>query len=133
MITLITNSSCSSSRRACEWLKEYNIDYVEKRINEITFEELKKILSLTDRGTIDLEVRESPSAKEKGEWRSINRTINEAPSLKVLFYLIHSHPQHFKTPIIFTENKLSIGFNDNDFRAFIPREKRRLIREAAMS
>lgn len=125
MITLITGSSCSSSRKASAWLKAYNIPFEEKRINEMNFEELKQILALTDHGTPELEIR----SQRNGEWEKIHKAVLESPNLKTLFRVIQQHPRHFRTPILFTKNKLSIGFNDNEFRSFISRDKRRLMRE----
>ena len=129
MLTLITSNSCSSSRKVVAWLKDYNIPFVEKKMHELNFEDLKNILILTDRGTPELEVRESSSAKEKGEWAKIHKAVMEAPNLEYLIGIIQHHPRHFKTPILFTKNKLSFGYNDNELRSFISRDKRRIMRE----
>lgn len=98
MLTLITSSSCASSRKVVAWLKDYNIPFVEKKMHELNFENLKNILTLTDPGTPELEVRESSSAKEKGEWAKIHKAVIEAPNLEYLIGLIQHHPTILELP-----------------------------------
>ena len=53
-VTIYTQSSCSSSRKALKWLNENNIAYTEKRTTSqpLTLAEFKHILSMTEDGTV---------------------------------------------------------------------------------
>ena len=52
-VTIYTQTSCTSSKKALQWLRDNDISYKEKRITSepLTLSEFKRILSMTEDGT----------------------------------------------------------------------------------
>ena len=86
MVIIYLSPSCTSCRKAHAWLEEYNIPFIERNImkDPPTKTELKKILSLTAKGT-----EEIISTRSKAFMRL---DINiEDYSLEELYELIYHH------------------------------------------
>ncbi|GEL16067.1 Spx/MgsR family RNA polymerase-binding regulatory protein [Pediococcus cellicola] len=121
-ITVLWGPSCGSARRACQWLDEHHLDY--DRVNvvsqAISLQTLKKVLSLTEYGAEEIISERSKAYKKFGQKYIDSLTISE------LHRLLVRYPSLIKKPIIFTHNKLQVGFNEDEIRSFIPRETRRV-------
>ncbi len=118
MITIYTTPSCSSCRKAKKWLKEHNIDYVEKNLfnTKFTKNDLIEILEKTDFGFDDIISTRSKVFKEND--LSVDKlTINE------LIKFIQENPSILKRPIIIDDKRLQIGYNDEEIETFLPRIK----------
>lgn len=118
-VTIYTQASCSSSRKALKWLKENNIDYKEKRITSypLTLAEFKEILSMTEDGTDEI------IATNSNDFKNLNIDIDQL-SIQQLFNLIQEHPRMLRSPILLDEKRIQIGYNEMDIRRFIPRKVR---------
>ena len=92
----------------------YNLskDFMEK-------DDLIKILSLTENGFEDI------IATRGKTYASLNYNFDEL-GLEKAFELIQENPRLLKRPLIFDEDCLLIGFNEDGIRAFIPPEVRRI-------
>ncbi|WP_420865362.1 transcriptional regulator Spx, partial [Pediococcus damnosus] len=114
--------SCGSARRACHWLdtQELTYDKVNVVSTAITLDTLKKVLSLTEYGAEEIISERSKIFKKFGREYIDSLTISE------LHRLLVNYPSLIKKPIIFTHNKLQVGFNEDEIRSFIPRETRRV-------
>lgn len=115
----IYGSTCKSTQKAREWFEKHNLAYMYRDIVEdpLTTNEMKKILSLTENGTEDvLSVRSNI-------YKQLDLDLANL-SLHELFEYIDVHPDLLRKPIIFTKDKLQVGFNDT-IRQFIPKEKRK--------
>ena len=119
MLTVYTSPSCSSCRKAKEFLKEQDIPYTEKNIfvNVLNENELKDILTKTENGTEDIISKKSKIIKE-------NKTDINNMTIKDLIAFIRENPSVLKRPIIVDETKLQVGYNSEEIRVFIPHEKR---------
>ena len=118
MITVYYRKTCSSSRRAVEWMKEHQIDYQLYRVEQISKEEILNILSLSENGLDDL-VKLQGSAETLKKIKVLySMCLNDAISYLKL------HPEVLKTPIMFTRKKLLIGYHEAEIRQFVPRSKR---------
>ncbi|CAH0324203.1 transcriptional regulator SpxA [Priestia megaterium] len=120
MINLYTTTSCVSCRKAKAWLEEHQIDYIERNLSyePITEDEIKNILSMTEKGTDEIISTRSKIPQK------LNIEI-DALSLQDLYDLIKSHPFILKRPIIIQDRKiLQIGYKEEEIRAFIPRKLR---------
>ena len=119
MLTVYTSPSCSSCRKAKEFLKEQDIPYTEKNIfvNVLNENELKDILTKTENGTEDIISKKSKIIKE-------NKTDINNMTIKELIAFIRENPSVLKRPIIVDETKLQVGYNSEEIRVFIPHEKR---------
>ena len=119
MLTVYTSPSCSSCRKAKEFLKEQDIPYTEKNIfvNVLNENELKDILTKTENGTEDIISKKSKIIKE-------NKTDINNMTIKELIAFIRENPSILKRPIMVDETKLQVGYNSEEIRVFIPHEKR---------
>lgn len=119
MIHVLTSPSCASCRKVHSGLTHYQIPFVEKDISKVALEieELKFILSLTENVVDDILSKRS----------KIYQTLNidfEQLSLKQTLDLIIEHPYLLRRPISYNQNKLIVGFNEDDIRIFLPNEVR---------
>lgn len=119
-VTIYTQSSCSSSRKALKWLKENNIAYTEKRITSqpLTLIEFKNILSMTEDGTDEI------IAINSNDFKNLDLDIEQL-SIQQLYELIQKYPRMLRSPILLDEKRIQIGYNEMDIRRFIPRKIRK--------
>lgn len=120
MIIIYLSPSCTSCRKAYAWLEEYNIPFIERNImkDPPTKTELKKILSLTAKGT-----EEIVSTRSKA-FRRLKIDIEDM-SLQELYELIYDHPEILRKPIIIDHRRIQIGYNESEIRQFVPKKVRR--------
>ncbi|HWL26458.1 MAG TPA: transcriptional regulator SpxA [Ureibacillus sp.] len=118
-VTIYTQSSCSSSRKAIKWLKENNINFVEKRITShpLTLNEFKNILRMTEDGTDEI------IATNSNDFKNLHIDIDQL-SIQELYDLIQKHPRMLRSPILLDEKRIQVGYNEMDIRRFIPRKVR---------
>ena len=118
-VTIYTQSSCSSSRKALKWLKDNNIAYNEKRITSqpLTLAEFKQILSMTEEGTDEI------IATNSNDFKNLKVDIDQL-SIQQLYNLIQQHPRMLRSPILMDKKRIQIGYNEMDIRRFIPRKIR---------
>ncbi len=119
MITIYTTSSCSSCRKAKKWMEEYQIPYREINlfVRRIKHDELMEILMRTENGMEDIVSSRSKVIQEdKVDLDSLS--LNEAIDFLV------ENPSAMKRPIIVDERHFQIGYNEDEIRAFIPKEMR---------
>ncbi len=121
MVTIYTTSSCSSCRKAIEWMKQHNIPFKEKNIfkEKLTVKDIHNILKNTENGYDDIISTRSKIFTES------NLNIDDMKTSE-LEQLIIDNPSILRRPIIIDDDKIQIGYNDDDIRVFIPRELRRL-------
>lgn len=114
-ITIYEKPSCNSSKIALRCLDNYNIEYEKLRINSISFKHLVSILKMTECGLDDIvRTQRVPAVLKKKVRKLYSLTLSEA-----LIYLL-LNPELLRTPIIFSENKLLVGFNPYEIRKFVP-------------
>ncbi|MGE7918705.1 transcriptional regulator Spx [Viridibacillus sp. NPDC093762] len=118
-VTIFTQTSCTSSKKALQWLKENNISFTEKRItsDQLTLPEFKLILSMTEDGTDEI------ISTNSKDFKNLNCDINHL-SIQELYDIVKDHPKMLRSPILVDEKRLQVGYNDMDIRRFIPRKVR---------
>jgi regulatory protein spx len=84
----------------------------------LTADELKSILALTENGTDDL-----ISTRSK-IFQKLNVDVDEL-SISQLIDLIETYPSLLRRPIILDKKRMQIGFNEDEIRAFLPRNYRK--------
>ncbi|MDR2832851.1 MAG: transcriptional regulator Spx [Streptococcaceae bacterium] len=128
MITLFSSPSCTSCRKARNWLTEHEIEFKERNVmsSPIKKEELKSILALSLEGTDDLISTRSKVFQE------LNVDLDDL-TISELCELIETYPNLLRRPMIIDTKRLQIGFNEDEIRAFLPRNVRRVeLRHAQM-
>ena len=118
-VTVFTHTSCSSSRKTLDWLREQNIPFIEKKLTDqgMSFTEFKDMLRLTENGTTDL------LSVQKSVYKQAADQLDEM-SLRELYSFVASHTQILKSPIVVDDNRIQIGFSEKEIRTFIPRHDR---------
>ena len=84
----------------------------------LTSDELRSILALTENGTDDL-----ISTRSK-IFQKLNVDVDEL-SISQLINLIETYPSLLRRPIILDDKRMQIGFNEDEIRAFLPRNYRK--------
>lgn len=128
MITIYTTPSCSSCRKAKKWLDDHRIEYVEKNLftHPLTDEDLDLILANAENGFDDIISTRSKVFKEE-------QLDIEDMRISELIEFIKANPSVLKRPIIVDENRMQVGYNEEEIRVFIPKRLRELLMRIDMS
>lgn len=122
MICIFYRGSCNSSKKAISWLEQYGVKLEKKRMSQLTPEILIKILSLSDNG-FDAVI------KRPGRIGHINRktyALLESMNMGEAIYYLLENLDLLQSPLVLEEDKLMIGFNEDEIRKFLPKRYRRL-------
>lgn len=119
MIKIYTVSSCTSCKKAKNWLNAHQLSYNEHNLAKetITKEEVLNILTKTENGIASIVSSKNRYAK------SLDFDIEEL-SVNEVIDLITSNPRILKSPILIDEKRLQVGYKEDDIRAFLPRAVR---------
>ena len=119
MIKIYTVSSCTSCKKAKNWLNAHQLSYNEHNLGKeaITKEEILNILTKTENGIASIVSSKNRYAK------SLDCDIEEL-SVNEVIDLITSNPRILKSPILIDEKRLQVGYKEDDIRAFLPRSVR---------
>lgn len=122
MIKIYITPTCSSCRKAKKWLDEHNVKYKEINLltTKLTKDDINLILKNTENGFDDII---SPRSKIMKEAKiDINEmTVNE------LKEFIIDNPTILRRPIIVDDDRLQIGYNEEDIDVFMPDKLRKLM------
>ncbi|PZO96443.1 Spx/MgsR family RNA polymerase-binding regulatory protein [Streptococcus halichoeri] len=128
MVTLFLSPSCTSCRKARTWLLKHEVDFEEHNIitSPLNHDELMTILSFTENGTEDI-----ISTRSK-VFQKLDIDVEDL-SISDLIELIATNPSLLRRPIIMDDKRMQIGFNEDEIRAFLPRDYRKQeLREATI-
>ncbi len=122
MIQIYTTPSCSSCRKAKKWLEDHRIEYREKNIFNIklTRDDILMMLKNTESGFEDIISTRSKVFQDN------NLDIDDM-SMKDLIQFIIENPSVLRRPIIVEDNKMQVGYNEDEIRTFIPKRLREII------
>ncbi|HEN8956306.1 TPA: transcriptional regulator Spx, partial [Streptococcus agalactiae] len=109
-----------SCRKARAWLSKHEVAFEEHNIitSPLNKEELLQILSFTENGTEDI-----ISTRSK-VFQKLAIDVDEL-STSSLMELISENPSLLRRPIILDKKRMQIGFNEDEIRAFLPRDYRK--------
>lgn len=119
MIRLYTAPGSQSCRKAKSWLTDRHMDFVEKNIlsTSLQEDELREFLERSENGTDDIVSRRSKVFQQ-------SNLDFDGMSTHELIQFIQKNPAILKRPIIMDERRFLVGYNDDEIRAFIPKEQR---------
>lgn len=119
MIRLYTAPGSQSCRKAKSWLTDRHMDFVEKNILSTSLQEaeLREFLERSENGTDDIVSRRSKVFQQ-------SNLDFDGMSTHELIQFIQKNPAILKRPIIMDERRFLVGYNDDEIRAFIPKEQR---------
>lgn len=113
MIVIYTSPGCASCRKAKAWLKEHDKSYVEKNIFStiLNDKELRFLLTRSENGTDDLISRRSKVLQ--------NTDVDiDSMNLNTLIKFIQCNPSVLKRPIILDEDRMLIGYDNEEIEVF---------------
>lgn len=121
MIVIYTVPSCSSCKKAEEWLRAHELEYREVNLltDEIKREELLRILSLTEEGTEEI-ISKRSSAYSRLDINFDTLTVDR------LIDIIEENRTLLRRPLIVDEKRLQVGYNEDNIRKFLPRSFRKV-------
>ena len=121
MVDLYVSPSCTSCRKAKQWLEQYNIPYKERNIisDPLNREEIIHVLRMTEEGTEEIVSTRSKAFQE------LNIDLDDI-SMNELIDLIEKNPSLLRRPIILDDRRMQVGYNEDEIRRFLPRSVRRL-------
>lgn len=129
-VNLLSTPSCTSCRKAKQWLIDHNVDFVERNIfaNPLSENELKQIFMLSEGGTDDV-ISTRSFVFDQCRAKMSSMTISEVISLLAI------HPELIRRPILMDPKRIEFGFNEDEIRCFLPRTTRKceleqMVREA---
>ncbi|MBF0778266.1 transcriptional regulator Spx [Streptococcus cuniculi] len=119
MIKIYTVSSCTSCKKAKNWLNAHQLSYNEHNLGKeaISKEEILNILTKTENGIASIVSSKNRYAK------NLNCDIEDL-SVSEVIELITENPRILKSPILIDEKRLQVGYKEDDIRAFLPRSVR---------
>lgn len=121
MIILYSSPGCASCRKAKQWLKDHQLEYVEKNIFSTILKEkeIKYLLSRSENGTEDI------ISTRSNAFKKLNKGVDDF-TLAELVDFIRNNPSVMKRPIIINEDNFLVGYDDDEITAFVPKELRNL-------
>ncbi|MGM9886787.1 MAG: transcriptional regulator Spx [Lactococcus sp.] len=121
MIKIYTVMSCSSCRKAKEWLESHQLEFEEVNLisDKITREDFLKILSLTENGTEEI-ISKRSRAYQRLDLDFDRLSINE------LVQIFGDNRTLLRRPLILDDRRLQVGYNEDDIRKFLPRQIRQV-------
>lgn len=119
MVTLYTSPSCTSCRKARAWLEENAIPYTERNVfkEPLSRDEIKNILRMTEDGTEEIISTRSKLFAE------LDVKLDDL-SLSQLIEMIQQQPALLKRPLMIDEQRMQVGYNEDEIRRFLPHEVR---------
>lgn len=119
MIILYTAPGCASCRKAKQWLKDNDMNFIEKNIftTLLKEDEIKYLLQRTENGTEDI-----ISTRSKA-FQLLHMDLDDL-SMKELVDFIQKNPSVLKRPIMINERNIVVGYDDDEITALVPAQLR---------
>ena len=119
MIKIYTVQSCSSCKKAKEWMADHGLDFQEVNLltDNLTKADFLKILSLTEEGTEEI------ISKRSRAYQRLNIDFDTI-SINELVELFEENRTLLRRPLILDDKRLQVGYNEDDIRKFLPRSVR---------
>ncbi|SKA11221.1 regulatory protein spx [Pilibacter termitis] len=120
MLKIFMSPSCTSCRKARQWLIDHEIPYIERNTvrQKVNADELREILMMTENGTEDI------ISKRSNAYSLIKDRMDDM-SVGELIATIEEYPTLLRRPIMIDDKRLQVGYNEDEIRVFLPRKIRR--------
>lgn len=112
MLHIIGIKNCDTVKKTLKWLEERDIEF--------TFQDVKKD-PLSDEEVLDIVKKlsiETVINKRGTKWKSLN-VADKKLSDQQLFDLVTEHQTMIKRPVIYREDSVMIGFDEDALESFI--------------
>ena len=120
MIVVYTSPGCASCRKVKQWLKDREMDFIEKNIFSFMLNEteIKHLLKRSENGTDDIISKRSKIIQQ-------SKIDVEDMTTGELVHFIQQNPSVLRRPIIVSERNFLVGYDDEEIDVFIPPELRK--------
>ncbi len=117
MVVIYTSAGCVSCRKAKQWLKQNNIEFIEKNIFNVLLDpqEIIYLLSRSENGSDDIISKRSKVLQE-------SKIDIDSMTITELVKFVKQNPSVLKRPIIINERNLLVGFDEEEIEGFLPLE-----------
>ncbi len=121
MIVVYTSPGCASCRKVKQWLRDRNLEFIEKNIFKtlLNDNEIKHLLIRSENGSDDIISKRSKVIQESG-------VDIDSMTTAQLIEFIRNNPSVLKRPIILSEDNFQVGFDEEEIGIFVPQELRRV-------
>jgi len=131
MITIYTTPSCSSCRKAKNWLEKHQIEYVDKTLSTYSLKEADIIDILNKLISNDYDEIISHRSNDYNRLeRELGPNFLEKLKKEEIIQIILKNPSILKRPIIVDEIRLKVGFHEDEIAIFVSDEIRQQILNA---
>jgi len=115
MVILYTSAGCISCRKARQWLKQNEIQFMEKNIFSVLLDkkEIAYLVSRCENGFEDIISKRSKKLAE------IDFDL-ESLSFNELVTFIQQHPSVLRRPILIDVDNMLVGYDDDEISTFLP-------------
>ncbi|MFK4897220.1 ArsC/Spx/MgsR family protein [Lactococcus petauri] len=112
----------TSDKQAVAWFKRRGFEVYEEKMYQLTKENLRHILALTELGFSEI------LKHRAGEGTALRNKLDAIHTLSFndSMDFILKNPEVLKSPIIFGEDRILIGFNADEIRKFMPQNYRKV-------
>ncbi len=121
MIYLYVVTNCQSCKKAMKWFDDEKIEY--KLINlldgSLSKEDIFRMLINSENGFDDI------ISKRSVAYQQAKINFDEIKTSELISFIINN-PTVLRRPIIVSKDILQVGYNADQIRAFIPKERRKL-------
>ncbi|MFD1484127.1 transcriptional regulator Spx [Lacticaseibacillus baoqingensis] len=126
VVTLYTAGSCTSSRKARNWLLTNHIPFDERNLDndKLSRAEVKRLLRMTETGTQEL-----LSVRSKA-FLGLGIKLDDLTT-EALISLIIAEPRLLRRPILIDDKRMQVGYHEDEIRRFLPRGVRALALQQA--
>ncbi|WP_285004953.1 ArsC/Spx/MgsR family protein [Lactococcus garvieae] len=127
IIRIYSHGRNTSDKQAVAWFKSRGFEICEKKMYHLSKENLLQILALTEQGFTEI------LKHRAGEGTALRNKLDAIQALGFndsVAYIV-KNPDVLKSPIIFGDHKLLVGFNAEEIRKFIPKRYRKVAVKAS--
>lgn len=122
MIIMYAQGANTSNKQALSWFKLRGLEIREENMHQLSKENLLQILALSDQGFSEI------LKHRAGEGTVLRNKLDAIQALSfndTVDFILHN-TEVLKSPIIFGEDRLLVGFNAEEIRKFMPKRYRKV-------
>lgn len=124
MIKIYKNRNNKQYKQIVNWLDDFCLSYRIVTHTGLLYEDLKQILHLSDKGFEEILVSRDRAPKI---YKMLPENFFEM-SVDEMINFILDNQKLLKSPLVFDNNHLLVGYNSEKIRVFVPRVRGELVR-----
>jgi arsenate reductase-like glutaredoxin family protein len=118
------NGNSQATRKVEVWLESHSLSYEVITYKNLTVKDLQHILSLTNNGFEEIMVSRHRAPKL---YSSFDFNFDTATTEEI-FNFLFKHQKLLKSPIVFNNQHLCVGYNLDSLYPFLPKKRKNKLR-----